>query len=116
MTIGKPEKILIVWTSGDIEVARKMVFMYAKNSLLEGWWDSVTLLVWGPSSQLLVNDASLQVELKELQETGVKVIACRACAEKYAIVPRMEALDIEVFYTGEFLTEWIKSDDKLITF
>lgn len=116
MTTRESEKLLIVWTSGDIEVARKMVFMYAKNSRLKGWWDEVTLLVWGPSSHLLVREPDLQEELKQLLDVGVRVTACKSCAEKYAIVSDLEVLDIEVFYTGEFLTEWIKSGEKIITF
>jgi hypothetical protein len=116
MSAAIPEKLLIVWTSGEIDVARKMVFMYSKNALLNGWWDEVTLLVWGPSSNLLAGDAGLQESVNELKETGVKVIACKACAEQYGIVPRLEALGVKVFYAGEFLTQWIKSGDKYISF
>jgi hypothetical protein len=60
MTTSQPEKLLMVWTSGEIEVAKKMVFMYSMNAKLHGWWDEVTLLVWGPSSRLLAGDADLQ--------------------------------------------------------
>lgn len=93
-----------------------MVFVYAKNSILESWLYTVTLLVWGPSSQLFVNDAFLQEELFQFQGAGVNVAASKACVEKFGIVPQIEALDMYVFYTGEFLTDWIKSGDKLITF
>ncbi len=120
MTTTQPEKLLVVWTSGEIEVARKMVFMYTMNAKLNGWWDEVTLLVWGPSSNLLASDTGLQTELKPVlkpvQDAGVRVIACKSCAEKFGIVPDIEAMGIEVFYTGEFLTDWIKSGDKYITF
>lgn len=108
--------LLIVWTSSDVDIARKMVFMYAGNSLIHGWWENVTLLVWGPSAQLLINDAALQLDLKQVQEAGVKVIACKSCAEKYGIVPQLETMGIDVFYTGEYFTRWIKSGDRHITF
>lgn len=116
MTANQQEKLLMVWTSGEIEVAKKMVFMYSMNAKLHGWWDEVTLLVWGASSKLLATDAGLQEELKPVQDAGVRVIACKACAEKFGVVPELEDLGIEVFYTGEFLTDWIKSGDKYITF
>lgn len=116
MTATQPEKLLVVWTSGDIEVAEKMVFMYTMNAKLNGWWDEVTLLVWGPSSKLIATDTELQAELKPVQDAGVRVIACKSCAEKFGIVPEITALGVEVFYTGEFLTDWIKSGDKYITF
>lgn len=116
MSALQQDKLLMVWTSGDIEVAKKMVFMYSMNAKLNGWWDEVTLLVWGPSSRLLAGDAGLQDELKPVQDAGVRVVACKSCAEKFGVVPELEALGIDVFYTGEFLTDWIKSGDKYITF
>lgn len=116
MAATQSERLLIVWTSGEIEVAKKMVFMYSMNAKLNGWWDEITLLVWGPSTRLLAGDPDLQNEMKQVQDSGVRVIACKACAEKFAVVPQIEALGIEVFYTGEFLTDWIKSGDKYLTF
>ena len=46
------DKLVILWTSGDREVALKMVFMYAGNAPRHGWWDDITLIVWGPSTSL----------------------------------------------------------------
>jgi hypothetical protein len=54
------DQCVIVWTSGDREVALKMVFMYARNAKLKGWWKDVTLVVWGPSAKLLSQDEELQ--------------------------------------------------------
>ncbi len=48
--------LVVIWVSGDPEVARKMVFMYTKNSKLKDWWGRVRLVVWGPSAQLLAVD------------------------------------------------------------
>ena len=50
------EKMVIVWTSGDREVALKMVFMYTLNAKTRGWWEDITLVVWGPSAKLLTED------------------------------------------------------------
>ncbi|TCO70689.1 hypothetical protein, partial [Marinisporobacter balticus] len=55
------DKLVVLWTSGDREVAFKMVFMYTLNAKLKGWWKDVTLIVWGPSSKLLSEDAEVQV-------------------------------------------------------
>jgi len=38
-------KLAIVWTSGDRDVAIKMVFMYALNEKRRGWADEVELEV-----------------------------------------------------------------------
>jgi len=39
--------LFILWTNGNPITAEKMVFMYSINSLLKGWWEHVTLIVWG---------------------------------------------------------------------
>ena len=110
------KELLIIWTSKDIDVAMNMVFMYAKNSKLKKWWEEVSLLIWGPSAFAMANDTELQGYLKDLQEVGVKVLACRKCAENYGVAEKLENLEIDVFYAGQFLSEWIQEDKKVITF
>jgi len=116
----KEEKIadhlLIVWTSGDPDVAHKMVFMYAFNAQKNGWWDQVTLLVWGPSSKLSSEDKDIQTSLKKMKDEGVELLACKGCADQYGVSSKLEALGIEVKYTGTYLTDFIKSGKKVITF
>ena len=64
-------KLVVVWTSGDIEVAEKMVFMYVYNARKAKWFDEVSFIVWGPSAKLLSENDKLQEELKEMQEIGI---------------------------------------------
>jgi hypothetical protein len=109
MNRSEPNALLILWTSADRELAINMAFMYGLNSRLNGWWDEVTLLVWGPSSPLLTKDAELQQKVADMKAAGVRVIACQRCAENYGIVDQLTELGLEVSYVGEFLTEWIKS-------
>lgn len=110
------EGLLIVWTSGDRDVALKMVFMYGGNAKRYEWWESVTLLVWGPSQKLLTEDDQLQEGLAGMLDVGVRAVACKACADSYGIAPQLEELGVEVFYTGEYLTDWLKSDAPVVTF
>ena len=58
------DTLVIIWTSRDREVAKNMVFMYAKNARLKDWWPEVRLVVWGPSAALIAEDAELQGELE----------------------------------------------------
>lgn len=44
------DRLMVIWSSGDREVALKMVFMYTRNAKIKGWWDEVKLVVWGPSA------------------------------------------------------------------
>ncbi len=110
------DHLLIVWTSGDPDVAHKMVFMYAFNAQKNGWWDQVTLLVWGPSAKLSSEDKDIQATLKKMKVQGVDLLACKGCADQYGVSVKLEELGIEVKYTGTYLTDFIKSGKKVITF
>ena len=111
-----PSKILIVWTSGDRDVALKMVFMYTFNAKKNKWWDEVRLLVWGPSSKLLSEDQELQDYVKKMKDEGVILEACKACADMYGVSDKLSALGVDVKYMGKPLTDMIKSGWVTLTF
>jgi len=113
----RPEqRLVVVWTSGDRDVALKMVFMYTFNAKRLGWWDDVTLLIWGPSAQLLSNDQELQEYVGRMKELGVHLEACKACADEYGVAEKLEALGVTVRYTGQALTDYLKEGRHVITF
>ncbi|MCP4217067.1 MAG: hypothetical protein GY765_20635 [bacterium] len=107
---------LIVWSSGDKEVALKMVFMYALNSKRLGWMKRVHLLVWGPSSKLLANDVELQGKLAGLKAQGVELLACKACSDMYGISDKLAKLGITVKYAGKYLAEKQQNGWHVLTF
>lgn len=113
--MNEEDKLVVVWTSGDKEVAMKMVFMYTYNAKKQAWWDDVTLLVWGPSSKLLSQDKELQDYVKKMMESGVHVMACKACADQYGVADQLKELGITVKYAGQDLTKFIK-ERKVVTF
>lgn len=115
-TIESNDKLAVLWASGDRDVAIKMVFMYTLNGKMRGWWDHISLVIWGPSSKLLSTDIELQDHIKKIMEVGVEVIACKACADSYGVTSELENLGIDVKYMGEPLTDYLKSDWKTITF
>ena len=78
--LGKQNQ-LILWTSGDREVALKMVFMYSYYCKKRAWMDTVRLLVWGPSSKLITDDAELQEKLKELKQPNGLLSCCDQIAQ-----------------------------------
>jgi len=110
------EKLVVLWTSGDREVAINMVFMYTLNAKRKGWFSEVTLIVWGSSAKLLSQDEELQILVKEMQVEGVKTEACLRCAENYGVVGDLENLGIEVKLMGQPLTGYLKEDRKVLTF
>ena len=105
----------MLWTSGGKETALNMVFMYTTNSLKYEWWDEVTLLIWGDATCLSSEDVEVQEKIRQAKQAGVRVIACKKCAENLGLVEALEALGVEVFYTGVLLTEWLQSGQKLLT-
>ena len=110
------DKLLVVWTSADKEVAIKMVYMYTLNAKKQGWFDEVRFLVWGPSSKLLSEDAELQEYLGKMKDAGVELLACSACANMYGVADKLRGLGIEVKGMGTPLTEMLKADWKTVTF
>jgi len=104
-------RLAVVWTSGDPDVAHRMALMYTHGAQRRGWFDEVRLIVWGPSQRLLVGDQDIQAKIAELQSDGVKVQACLACADTYGIAEKLRELDLEVKYMGQPLSDHLKSPD-----
>jgi hypothetical protein len=109
---SKPDELVVLWTSGDREVALKMAFMYTLNSKRFNWgWKNVTLVVWGPSSKLLAADTELQEYVSRMKEAGVKLLACKKCSDMYGVSDNLRRLDIEVKYMGKPLTDYLRNDN-----
>jgi hypothetical protein len=112
----RPEdRLVVIWTSGDREVALKMVFMYTFNSRKFGWWDDITFVVWGPSAKLLAEDTELQDYIKRIGDAGVTLKACKGCSDMYGVSDDLAALGIDVKYMGE-ITDYIKEGRHVLTF
>ena len=107
--------LYILWTNDNVVTAEKMVFMYAINSLRHGWWENVTLVVWGATAKLIAENGRIQALIAEAQENGVYVKACKACADQLGVSEILEAHGIDVEYLGILLTNVLKNDEKLIT-
>ncbi len=110
------DQLAVLWTSGDAEVAHKVCFMYTHYAKKQKWFDDVTLIVWGPSSKLLAGDKELQAKVKAMIADGVKVQACKACADMYGVSDTLSNIGIEVKYMGQPLTRMLKADWEVLTF
>jgi hypothetical protein len=113
--ITAKEKLVILWTSGDREVALKMVFMYTFNAKKNSWWKDITLIVWGPSAKLLSEDKELQEYMYKIMESGVEVRACKGCADQYGVSEKLQELGITVLYIGKELTDYIQEGRHVLT-
>ncbi len=110
------EKLVVIWTSGDKEVAMKMVLMYTYNAKKYGWWEDITFIIWGPSARLAAEDEEVQEYMKKMDGEGIILKACKACTDQYDVSANLEEIGVEVKYIGQELTEYLKSKDKVITF
>lgn len=106
---GDATELFVLWSSGERETALGMVFMYTLNVKLKGWWEDVTLIVWGASTKLLVQDEELQGRIRQMIDAGVDVVACVACAEMFGATKTLEDLGIEVKPMGHPLTQLLKA-------
>jgi hypothetical protein len=113
--MSEKKHLYVLWTNADPITADKMVFMYAINSMVHGWWEEVTLVVWGATAQLVNDDEHFQERIKEAQDAGVNITACKACADQLGITEKLESLGIDVQYLGIALTNLLKSDEALLT-
>ena len=110
-------KLLIVWSSSDKEVAKKLVLLYGSVMLERKYWDEATIMIWGPSAQVLATDTELQEQMKVVRDSGVVFNACVVCTDDYGVSDKLKELGVELIHTGEMLTEALQSEDiKVITF
>lgn len=109
-----PESLYILWTSSEVETFDEMVFMYAFNAKKHTWWDEITVVIWGASARLAGSDELVQLKIKEMVDGGVKVEACKACADDLGVSAKLESLGVVVKYWGQPLTKILKSGAKLI--
>lgn len=107
--------LYLLWANANPITADKMVFMYTINSLKYGWWEKITLVIWGATAQLVNDDEHIQARIKEAQDTGVYVTACKACADQLGVSEKLEDLGIDVQYLGIALTNILKNNEAMLT-
>lgn len=103
---AKPN-VAVLWTSGDPDVAEKMVFMYLSAAKSNNWLGKIRLIVWGPSSKLLSENTILQNKVKNMLGQGITIEACKACADSYGVSSKLSSLGITVKYMGSPLSQFI---------
>jgi hypothetical protein len=106
----------VLWTTGEKDVAIRMVFQYLMNAKANGWWDEINLVIWGPSAKLTSEDEEIQDEIQMCLDSGMTVQACKACTDSYGITKKIMRLGINVRMMGESFTEYLRGDGKVITF
>lgn len=105
------KKLLVVWkTNNDIDI-HKFVIPYVYNSKVQDWFSEVDLLIWGASQEKIIDDKELQDFIETVLKSGVRIYACKMCADSLNATEALEVLGVNVMYTGEYLSDKLKDPD-----
>ncbi|WP_320112859.1 DsrE family protein [Draconibacterium orientale] len=108
-------KLAVLWTSSDPDVAEKMAFMYTYNAKTQGWFDEVVLIIWGPSAKLAAENEMIQEYIKKMQKAGVKTEACLYCAKMYHVDEKLAEMGVDVKGMGVPLSDYLKEGWKTLS-
>jgi hypothetical protein len=115
--IATPSDTLVVlWSSGDPEVAEKACLMYTSAAKKRGWFKEVILIIWGPSEKLLTENQTLKNKVAAMKKDGVIVEACVACSNMYDVTDKLKVCEVDVKGMGVPLTRYLKRGYKIISF
>jgi hypothetical protein len=115
-TAGPSDTLIVVWSSGDPEVAEKACLMYAHAAKKYKWFDEVILIIWGPSEKLLAENAMLEEKVAAMEKDGIIVEACVACSNMYGVTNKLKVCEVDVKGMGVPLTRYLKRGYKIISF
>jgi len=59
----------------------------------------------------IISKSPPMAKVKEMMDAGVKIQACKACADLYGVSPALSDLGIEVKYMGQPLSQILQNDD-----
>lgn len=94
-------KLVIVWTSDDPYTAERMVLMYGHAAKTAGWFEEVTIIIWGPSAKMVAENIKIQEKLKAMQNEGIEIRACIVCANMYIVTEELKAFGFDLQGMGK---------------
>jgi hypothetical protein len=109
-------KVFILLSSGDKEVALEVGLVYPLNAAKNKWMDEVRVIIFGPAEKVVAYSQEVQERLKELQEAGVEIMACKWCADRMNITGILEEAGIKVVYVGSIISQLLKDGWASLTF
>ena len=110
------DTLVVLWSSGDPEVAEKACLMYTGAAKKYGWFKEVILIVWGPSEKLLAENTKLKYKIATMKKDGVIVEACVACSNMYGVTKELKVCEVDVKGMGIPLTRYLKRGYKIVSF
>ena len=105
----------IFWTNADPITSEHMVLMYARNAMLNGWWDKVTVVLWGATQKLALTSEPVRLKMQVAKQAGVEFSACISCALNIGTAEALKAEGIEVIRWGERLSLLMQNGRHVLT-
>ena len=113
--MSKEKKLYILWVTGNPISSEKMVLMYAINSKINNLWDEVNVIIWGASAKLAAENKLIQDQIEVALHHGVKITACKGCAESLGVKDKLQWIGVEVISVGEELTQALQEGYTVLT-
>ncbi len=113
---GPADTLVVMWTSGDPEVAHEACLMYAHAARKNKWFKEVILIVWGPSQRLAVENKEIKEKIAAMQKDGVIVEACIACSNMLGVTDELRACSFDVKGMGVPLSKYLKRGYKVVSY
>lgn len=110
------DTLVVLWSSGDPDVADKACLMYAHAAKKYNWFKEVILIVWGPSEKLLAENSKLKDKIATMKKDGVIVEACIACSNMYGVTNDLKVCEVDVKGMGVPLTRYLKRGYKVVSY
>ncbi|MCD8079546.1 MAG: hypothetical protein LUF04_03770 [Bacteroides sp.] len=73
------------------------------------------MILWGASVKLAGYDTQVQTEILEMLNNGISIEACKDCCDTFDVSETLYKLGINVRYMGQYLTEYLKNGEKVLT-
>lgn len=115
-TNNASDTLIVLWSSGDPEVAEKACLMYTGAAKKYSWFKEVILIVWGPSERLLAENQKLKDKIATIKKDGVIVEACVACSNMYGVTNELKVCEVDVKGMGVPLTKYLKRGYKIVSY
>ena len=116
MQEDKQDTLVVLWSSGDRDVAEKSCLTYAHAAKKNNWFSEVILIIWGPSARLTVEDEAIREKVIRMREDGVILEACIACSNMLGVTEELRKLDVDVKGMGVPLTKYLKGNYHVLSY
>jgi hypothetical protein len=113
---GPSDTLVVIWSTGDIEVAEKNFLMYAHAAKRNHWFNEVIIVIWGPSAKLIAENTVLKEKIAAMKKDGVIIEACISCSNMYGVTDDLKACAIDVKGMGGPLTKYLKRGYKILSY